>query len=311
MSAAVETMMYVREVPWHGLGTRVENAPNSSDAMKLAQLDWEVEGKPIFDASGKEIPGFKANTRNTDGSVFGIVSNRYKIIQNADAFSFTDAILNNGTDEVHYETAGSLHGGRVVWLLAKMENQRILGDEISPYLVFMNTHDGKGSIKVCMSPVRVVCANTLNMALSSAVRSWTTRHVGDLQAKLDEARHTLGLAKEYMHELKIEADVLANTKLTEGEVEHLLDIAYPITATDTERKIKNMKMAKENFFTCYNMSDISQFKGTAWGVMNATSDLVTHFAPARMTNTYIENNCEKIILGHPIMDLMFSNIKAM
>lgn len=310
MSANVETMMYVRERPWHGLGTMVENAPNSADAIKLAGLDWMVEGRPIFDQNGKEIPGYKANTRVTDNTVFGVVSNRYKVIQNSDAFSFTDALLRSDEAEVTYETAGSLHNGKVIWLLAKMDNQKILGDDVTPYMVFMNTHDGKGSIKVCMTPVRVVCNNTLNLALSSAVRSWTTRHVGNLEMKLEEARHTLGLAQDYMKELNNQAEKLANVKMTEGEVENLLDIIYPIKAEDTERKIKNMKMAKENFFTCYNMSDISQFKGTAWGVINAGADLVSHFTPARKTTTYQENNWEKIILGHPIMDMITNNISV-
>jgi hypothetical protein len=113
-----------------------------------------------------------------------------------------------------------------------------------------------------------------------------------------------------MKELNNQAEKLVNIKMTEGEVENLLDIIYPIKAEDTERKIKNMKMAKENFFTCYNMSDISQFKGTAWGVINAGADLVSHFTPARKTTTYQENNWEKIILGHPIMDMITNNISV-
>ena len=310
MSADVETMMYVREVPWHGLGTRVETAPNSSEAIKLAGLDWTVESRPIFDIHGHEIPGFKANTRTTDNAVYGIVSNRYKIVQNSEAFSFTDSLIGNNETEVHYETAGSLCGGEIVWLLAKLEDQKILGDEITPYIVFMNTHNGKGSIKVCMTPERVVCHNTLNLALETAQRSWTTRHVGNLEMKLEEARQTLGLAQKYMKELEVKADVLANTKMSDADVEHLLEVVYPITAEDTERKIKNMKMARENFITCYNMSDIAQFKGTAWGVVNAASDLVSHFAPARMTNTYQENNWAKIMVGHPIFDMVCSNINS-
>ena len=231
---STDTMMYVREVPWHGLGTRVETAPNSIDAIRLAGIDWTVDGKPVYDNRGNEIPGYKANTRSSDGSVLGIVSNRYKIIQNKDAFAFTDALLHIDDCEVHYETAGSLKGGKIVWLLAKLANQDILGDEVTPYLCFRNTHDGKGSIKVCMTPIRVVCNNTLNIALEQATRMWTTRHIGNLDTKMEEAKETLGLARDYMVELTHTADILSSVKISDAELENVLDTMYPITAETSE-----------------------------------------------------------------------------
>ena len=180
MSANVETMFSVREVPWHGLGTIVEEAPTSKEAIELAGLNWKVESKPVFNEKNEEIPGFIANTRNTDGKVFGIVSNRYNIVQNEDAFSFTDSLIG---EDVRYETAGSLREGRTVWLLAKMPERKILGDKFDPYICFTNSHDGFGAVKVCMTPIRVVCNNTLNLALSNANRMWSTRHIGDIQTK--------------------------------------------------------------------------------------------------------------------------------
>ena len=310
MSAEVETMMYVREVPWHGLGTRVETAPTSADALRLSGLDWTVERKLVFDGKGNSIPGYRATTRTTDNKVFGIVSDRYQVVQNRDAFSFTDALLSSDEEKVVYETAGSLRNGKTVWLLARMTNQKILGDDVTPYLVFTNNHDGKGSVKVCMTPVRVVCNNTLNIALKEATRSWTTRHIGQMSAKLEEAQITLGLAKDYMAQLNIEASKLADLKVSQGEIEHMLDIMYPVDNKSSERRVKNTNAVKDAFFTCYNMSDISKFKGTAWGVINATSDLISHFAPARQTATYQENNWGKIIVGHPLLDLAYSSIAA-
>ena len=141
MSANVETMFYVsneeneRFVPWHGLGVSVEEAPTSKEAIELAGLNWKVESKPVFNENNEVIPGFIANTRNTDGKVFGIVSNRYNIVQNEDAFSFTDSLIGDG---VRYETAGSLREGKTVWLLAKMPERKILGDKIDPYICFNN-----------------------------------------------------------------------------------------------------------------------------------------------------------------------------
>ena len=166
MAANVETMFYVREKPWHGLGTKVMEAPTSKDALILAGLDWKVQQKPIFTESNQLIPGYKANVRDIDNKALGVVSDKYKVIQHDEAFAFTDALLGEG---VRYETAGSLKGGKTVWMLARLPQEYIIGGEqICPYLVFSNTHDGSGAVKVAMTPIRVVCSNTLNLCLSSA-----------------------------------------------------------------------------------------------------------------------------------------------
>ena len=225
MAALVESMMYVREVPWHGLGTKVNEAPTSKEAIKLAGLDWNVNPTVIYDANGKEISGYKANMRDSDQSILGIVSDRYQIVQNSEAFEFTDSLLDEG---VVYETAGSLRDGKQIWLLARMPSTTILGDDVDPYLCFTNTFDGSGAIKVCMTPVRVVCNNTLNLALETTKRSWSTRHIGDLAGKLHQAKETLGLAQEYMKKLDEDADRLANTKLSDAEIESIVSFIFPI-----------------------------------------------------------------------------------
>ena len=146
MAAAVETMFYTREKPWHGLGIRVENAPDSEEALELTGLNWQVVQEPIFSTSGVEIPGYKANVRDSDSKVLGIVSDRYKIIQNSEAFSFTDMLIGEG---VRYETAGSLFGGRKVWMLAKLPQEYIItGERISPYLVFTTLPSTIGRISL-------------------------------------------------------------------------------------------------------------------------------------------------------------------
>ena len=308
MSANVESMFSVREVPWHELGTIIEEAPTSRDAIIYAGLDWTVDQRPIFDAFGKEIANYKANTRSSDNSVLGIVTEKYKVVQNAEAFEFTDSLIEEG---VTYETAGSLRNGKTIWLLAKMPQQKILDDEFDPYICFTNSHDGTGSIKVCMTPIRVVCNNTLNIALSTAKRSWATKHMGNIETKLEEAKHTLGLANEYMDALATEAEILAERKITDTEIEAVFDSLYPVDKEkDTQRKIDNVELLKANLFKCYAMPDISQYRGTVWGVINAATDLVAHVAPARMTNTYQENNWGKIMSGHPFVDALYKNIAA-
>lgn len=148
MPANVETMMYTREKPWHGLGTMVEEAPNSEEALELAGLNWNVESRPIFTDDVREIPHWRSNIRDKDNAILGIVSDRYRIVQNSEAFAFTDSLIGG---DVRYETAGSLSGGKRVWLLAKMPTVKVLDDDTDPYLCFTNSFDGTGAIKVCMT----------------------------------------------------------------------------------------------------------------------------------------------------------------
>ena len=166
MPANVETMFYVREKPWHGLGVEVKEAPTSADALVYAGLDWAVMQENVYTEGGILVPGYRVNLRSTDNAALGIVSDRYKVVQNEDAFQFTDDLLGEG---VTYETAGALQGGRKVWMLARMPHRYIIaGDEIAPYLVVMNSHDGSSGIKVAMTPIRVVCQNTLNLEIGRA-----------------------------------------------------------------------------------------------------------------------------------------------
>ena len=306
MAALVESMMYVREVPWHGLGTKVNDAPTSKEAIKLAELDWNVNPTVIYDANGKEISGYKANMRDSDQSILGIVSDRYQIVQNSDAFEFADSLLGEG---VVYETAGSLRDGKQIWLLARMPSTTILGDDVDPYLCFTNTFDGSGAIKVCMTPVRVVCNNTLNLALETTKRSWSTRHIGDLAGKLHQAKETLGLAQEYMKKLDEDADRLANTKLSDAEIESIVSFIFPIDyIKDTKRKIENTNKMRNDFMTCYMMPDIAQYRNTAYGLVNAASDMAGHMAPSRVTSNYAQNNWAKIMLGHPLLDAVYNKV---
>ena len=306
MAALVESMMYVREVPWHGLGTKVNEAPTSKEAIKLAGLDWNVNPTVIYDANGKEISGYKANMRDSDQSILGIVSDRYQIVQNSEAFEFTDSLLDEG---VVYETAGSLRDGKQIWLLARMPSTTILGDDVDPYLCFTNTFDGSGAIRVCATPIRVVCNNTLNLALETTKRSWSTRHVGDLAGKMHQAKETLGLAQEYMKKLDEDADRLANTKLSDAEIESIVSFIFPIDyIKDTKRKIENTNKMRNDFMTCYMMPDIAQYRNTAYGLVNAASDMAGHMAPSRVTSNYAQNNWAKIMLGHPLLDAVYNRV---
>ena len=301
MAALVESMVYTREKPWHGLGTKVEEAPTSADALRLAGLDWTVEQKNIQLCGGSKVPGYKANVRNTDGKVLGVVSDRYRIVQNADAFEFTDSIIGG---DVRYETAGSLNGGKKIWLLAKLPETEIAGDKTEPYLCFSNTHDGSGAVRVCMTPIRVVCNNTLNLALDSAKRAWSVRHTGSLQSKMHEARACLRMANRYMGALAEKADRMANTAITRDHLNRILDELLPVDEHTTEREKQNIKKLRDEYMVCYFAPDLVKFRDTAWGAYNAMSDMITHNAPLRKTENYRENNWGRLMDGHVMMDKM-------
>ena len=307
MAALVESMVYTREKPWHGLGTKVEEAPSSADALRLAGLDWRVEQKNIQLCGGSKVPGYKANVRSTDGKVLGVVSDRYHIVQNADAFEFTDSIIGG---DVRYETAGSLNGGKKIWLLAKLPETEIAGDKTEPYLCFSNTHDGSGAVRVCMTPIRVVCNNTLNLALDSAKRAWSVRHTGSLQSKMHEARACLRMANRYMGALAEKADRMANTTITRDQLNMILDELFPVDEHTTEREKQNIKKLRDEYMVCYFAPDLVKFRDTAWGAYNAMSDMITHNAPLRKTENYRENNWGRLMDGHVMMDKMTALLNA-
>ena len=309
MPANVETMFYVREKPWHGLGTRVETAPTSIDALVLAGLDWTVEQKNVYAEDGSLIPGYKVNTRSTDNAALGIVSDRYKVVQNEEAFQFTDDLLGKG---VTYETAGALQGGRKVWMLARMPHRYIIaGDEIAPYLVVMNSHDGSSGIKVAMTPIRVVCQNTLNLALNSAKRIWTTKHTENVMLRVHEAEETLGLAEKYMSELGRGIDTLSQIKLPDRKIMELMQEFFPVTADMPEVQRKNnLRLLEDMKMRYWDAPDLSSVGKNGYRFVNAVSDFATHSNPIRKTKNYNENLFLRTVEGNPMIDKAYKMVLA-
>lgn len=301
MSANVETMFYVRVAPWHGLGVRVESALNSQDALIQSGLDWKVVQRPIMTTAYDPIPGYKANIRDTDNRILGVVTDRYKVVQNAEAFAFTDALLGEG---VKYETAGSLQDGKKIWILAKLPDKYIIeGEQIDPYLVFSSSHDGSGAIKVAMTPIRVVCQNTLNVALSSAKRMWSTIHVGDLAAKMDEAHNTLLLAEKYMGKLGTEVSKLSKIRLSDAKVMEYIDMLLPMDEQPTDTHRKNIRRIREDLRIRYfDAPDLEHVGKNAYRFLCAVSDFATHAKPLRETANYRENMFAKTMEGNPLID---------
>ena len=309
MAANVESMFYTREKPWHGLGIMVAEAPNSKDALRLAGLNWKVLQEPVYTENEELIQGYKANVRDTDRKVLGVVTDRYKVIQNEEAFAFTDTLLGEG---VRYETAGSLQEGRRVWMLARLPREFIIGGErISPYMVFSNTHDGSGAVKTALTPIRVVCNNTLNLALRTAKRSWSMIHTGDISGKIEEAKNTLLLADGYMTALGQEFENLRKIKLSEKQVLDYIKILLPMEENYSllqKRGVEKLRAdMKMRYFDAPDLKDVGN---NGYRFVNAVSDFATHSTPRRKTANYKENIFARTADGNPMIDRAYQLVKA-
>lgn len=323
MAANVEWMFSGNGVtPWHGIGEVIKGTLSSEEAIKVAGLDWDVIPKPIYDEFGREIPGFKVNQRSSDQKNLGIVTNRYKIVQNREAFAFTDALLGEG---VQYESAGSLASGKRVWMLARLENTTIAEENIDPYLVFTNSHDGTGAVRVAITPVRVVCQNTLNLALQNASRHWSCAHKGDIQSKLEEARYTLESAERYMKALEEEFGELKMKKLSDSQVDQMTDKLLEIEFADLFKKAvktgkvvdfkealrqqkyeDKLKRKKDDILTIYHdKPDLRGTEKSAFRFVNAVSDYSTHTTDHKNTANYQENLFMSTVDGNGLIDTSY------
>ena len=309
MAAEVETMFSARVKPWHGIGTVVEDCQCSEDALNLAGLDWKVEQKDVFTESGTLITGYKANVRDSDQSVLGVVSDRYQVVQNEEAFAFTDELLGGG---IRYETAGALQGGRRSFMLARLPQRFIIaGDEIVPYFVIMNSHDGGCSIKAAMTPIRVVCQNTLNLAFRTAKRTWTAKHTSNIMERIDDARITLKFAEQYMKELGKSVDGLVRKKMTDKKVMEYMSEFFPVTEDMTAaQKKNNVTLLNDMKARYFDAPDLQGMGKNGYRFVNAVSDFATHAEPIRRTKNYRENLFLKTVEGSPMIDRAYQMVCA-
>ena len=200
----------------------------------------------------------------------------------------------------------------MIWLLAKLPDKYIInGDEITPYLVFFNSHDGSSAIRVALTPIRVVCQNTLNLALNSAKRSWGVKHVGDIDTKLHEARQTLRLSEKYMVALGKSIYALDKMKLSDAKVQEMVNTLFPVSEDMSNQQIQNGKrLQKELKHRFYEAPDLQHVGRNAYRFINAVSDMVTHGKPLRETKNYQENLFRRTAEGHPLIDKTYKMLCA-
>lgn len=280
MSAEVETMFSALETPWHKLGKVTDGVLTANDALVQAELDWKVNLEKLFYVSSQadttylnsyNVPDKYAVVRDSDKSCLGVVGSKYTPVQNRDAFTFMDNIVDSG--EAKYETAGSLYNGKLIWILMNIENvegiSKVDGDEIIPYVLLTNSHDGSSALKVVTTPVRVVCSNTLRIALNRADQSFSVRHTSGINNKVDYARQSLGLVVDYYTEFQKEVEQMINTQVSDDKFMEIVARVFP-KPTDEEmekpRIASNYKHKIANIESNY-VGELHS--GTAWGVLNA------------------------------------------
>ena len=197
MSHYFESGFFVEEPAWHRLGTVLENSPSKEEAIHLARLDWEVTTEPLFLVDGTEIDTHYATRRSTDHQVLGVVGNQYTPYQNYELFDWCDFLLHDG--DAGFEAAGSLMGGRKVWILLKLTSRSLEvkdGDIIKPYFLLSNSHDGSSSLQLLFTFTRVVCWNTLSAALSQGKEKMNFRHMSGITDRMEEAKQIIDFTRQ-------------------------------------------------------------------------------------------------------------------
>lgn len=286
MPAAVDTMFAV-EPAWHGLGTITGRHLSLAEAIVTGGLEWKVGLQPLFvggeNDSKHAVKGLLGITRLDNMTLLGTATKRYQIVQNDEAGALVEALTHDSN--AMFETAGSLSYGRRVWFLCRLNRELyVAGDEIQPYFLVTNSHDGKGSLTVCVTPIRVVCQNTLNAALKGAKRKISVRHIGNVEERMAASAEILGLTSKYIQSFEEFATELLNKKITEAQTETLItDVLFPIKPDAALRGETLMNAARDIVRNCLAKPDLENVKGTAWGVWNAVGDYNDHYRTVKGT----------------------------
>jgi phage/plasmid-like protein (TIGR03299 family) len=308
-------MAYARAVPWHGLGRKVDGLQTAAEMLEAAGLDWEVVKTPLLTRLPNhaivDVPRSFAIVRTSDWSPLGVVGASYVPVQNREAFDWTDALVDSG--EAKYETAGSLFGGRRVWASMEIpEGVEIEGDKTRLFILVVNSHDGSLPVTALLTPVRVVCNNTLNLALSGARRSFRIRHIGEINGKIAAAREALGITFSYRARFEAEAKLLAAKKVSLSQVEKVLKETFPLPPTVAADPEKAAAATWAQVMELYRTSPtVEQFYGSAWGVLQAVSEYLDHVveyrgrrwgsADVRMDSILWGPSAEKLAKAHALV----------
>jgi phage/plasmid-like protein (TIGR03299 family) len=324
-----DSMFSVRELPWHGLGAVLEQPPRSIDeAREKSGLGWAVATAPVLverrpagtDDYGRErpaelgrAPGYKATLRSDTGELLGIVGADYEPLDNREAFRFLDELIGS---QLHFETAGSLWGGRRVWVLARLPDWVDEGgDRSGTYLYVANAHDGSMAVTAAVTPVRIVCANTLGYALSradgfDALRTFRFRHTGGLHGRLHEARRVMQLTVNYAEQFKRLGDRLALEPISEAALRaRVLDRLFAVEDGMPERAARNREQAKRAVMAIFHgQGPAGDTRGgapdTKWCAANAIAEYADFGRRYTKRSNQVQRSFEDTLLKQRGLDLL-------
>ncbi len=282
----------VKEKAWHGLGTIVENYPTSEEAIIFAGLDYEVIKKPIQTIDNESIDNYFATVRVDTNQILGVVGSKYEVVQNQTAFSFFDALVDN--NGIQYETAGALGDGEKVFITAKMPDIIKVGrnDLIEEYIFLTTSHDGSGSIMAAFTPIRIVCNNTLNMALKNHSNAVYIKHTANAEQKLNEAARIIKIAESTSELLKTVFNKWSKTRINDPELKRLISLAMSpnkevFTAIATDNKAFEFSRQFEDVcgqvFEYAMTSETQQMETTAGTLFGAYNAITGYY---QNVNTY-------------------------
>ena len=289
-----------REPAWHNLGTVFDTEKNTNEMLVAANLnnwnvrleDLEIPSSLVSDKSYQYV--VRTNpTDKTQTDVLGIVGERYVPLQNEDLFSFGDNILDGGG---RWETAGSIRGGRVVFGSLALERETVLdpngvADVVKTYLLINTSHDGSIAIQASITPVRVVCANTLNVALNrtrkkdGVKQSFKIRHTQTAEGKITVARQALGMANSYMDEFDKMAHAMIAKEISAKDFNDIILAAYPKPDLDTKGAVKKWENKVDMINDIYTGEFNGMISGNAWGAFNALTERLDWYRSARGGNS--------------------------
>lgn len=264
----------MRTTTWNNIGTDVSTVTNIQSVLEKAKLNYEVVKQPIYtNFNGEEvlINDRVATVNKNTGEVLGIVSPKYQICQNEEAFDFV-----NNVDGVEFIKAGQTHTG-MVYVIGKLNEMEVLGDKFTPYLIFQNGHNGNYTMKTTICPLRIVCQNQFNYAFKESPNTISIHHSSQYQGRLVEAQRLIQGTVEYMNNFKNTAEELATLKIgKDDDVKNIINAFFTVKTNATDRQIVTAEEARTELFNTYMAEDNANFTGTAWGLVNGFSDYLTH-----------------------------------
>ena len=305
MAHNIQTMAYTGAKPWHGLGKAVASAMTSAEAIKEAGLDWEVKkiqaqfnigtGIPVM----KNIPGKFATVRQDTDEALGVVGNNYTVLQNRDAFKFFDSIV--GEKLAAFHTAGALGQGERIWMLAKLPGECWITpeDNVEKFLLLTNSHDGYNSVKIMATPIRVVCQNTLNIALASDKQKSSVRHTMSMGGNIKEIREQIGVADNFFRTFQAMSKHLVSKQTSSVMVEKLFDdLGLGKEKAKESTRTENIRFDILKMFEKGKGNDMKSVKGTDWALLNGVVEYVDYERSARGDgNEKAENRANSLLFG--------------